>query len=256
MNTKIKSKINHLVSNWPRGTVFPQLDLSRSGYYHDLVKSYRKSQWIEQVGVGAFKLVNDQIDWFGGLYALQCQLNLPIHVGGKTALELKGYAHYGRLVENVCFLFGAEGSRLPNWFRNYNWRVQIIYKATGFLPMTVAKSFSEYQHKEFSIRISAPERAALEMLYYVPDKQGFDEALKIMETLVSLRPELMQELLERCQFVKVKRLFMYMAERLALPWFRELKTDLIDLGQGKRVIVTNGVLDKKYLITVAKEQLT
>lgn len=204
--------------------------------------------------MGAFKLFNDQIDWFGGLYALQQQLSLPVHAGGKTALELKGYAHYGRMANSVCFLFGAERSRLPRWFRNYNWDGQIIYKASGFLPMNVAKSFSEFQHKEFSIRISAPERAVLEMLYYVPEKQGFDEALKIMEILVSLRPQLMQEHLEKCQLVKVKRLFLYMAEKLALPWFQQLKPNRIDLGRGKRVIVTDGVLDKKYLITVVEER--
>jgi hypothetical protein len=38
----------------------------------------------------------------------------------------------------------------------------------------------------------------MEMLYYVPSDQGFDEALKIMESLMSLRPRMVQTLLENC----------------------------------------------------------
>ncbi|MCP4403625.1 MAG: hypothetical protein GY801_40760 [bacterium] len=34
------------------------------------------------------------VDWTGAVYALQAQLSLNVHVGGKTALEIKGYAHY------------------------------------------------------------------------------------------------------------------------------------------------------------------
>lgn len=253
MNTQKASKINQLVSQWPRGTVFTQIHLSRLGYYHELVKTYRKSKWIDPIGTGACKLHNDRVDWFGGLYALQKQLNLAVHAGGRTALELHGYVHYGRPVETTCSLFGAPKARLPSWFISYNWDVEINYKASGFLPYDVAKSFSEYKHKEFIVRISGPERASMEMLYHVPDNQGFDEALKIMETLYTLRPDLVQELLVNCRSVKVKRLFLYMAEKLQLPWFHQLKTERIDLGEGKRLIVSNGVLDKKYLITVAED---
>ncbi len=235
--------------------MFAQSYLSKIGYGNDLVKSYRKSRWLQRVGNGAVKLDGDEVDWLGGLYALQAQLNLPIHAGGRTALELKGYAHYGRVAKQSCFLFGARGSRLPQWVRKYDWGVQLVYRSSSFLPLDIADSFSEFQHKQFSVRISAPERAALEMLYYVPAKQGFEEALQIMETLTSLRPDLMQELLERCRFVKVKRLFLHMAEKLALPWLGRLQTKQVDLGRGKRVIVPNGVLDKKYLITVAEDRL-
>ena len=122
------------------------------------------------------------------------------------------------------------------------------------LPKDLTRSFSEYSHKEFTVTISSPERAALEMLYYVPSKQEYDEASKIMESLLSLRPEIVEELLERCNSVKVKRLFLYIAEKHKLPWFTKLNLDRVDLGSGKRVIVENGVLDKKYKITVPAER--
>lgn len=254
MSTKNLPKINQLISQWPRGTVFTQKYLTQLGYYRELVKKYKKGRWIEPVGNGAFKLYHDDVDWYGGLYALQKQLKLTIHAGGKTALELKGYAHYLRPKEHDCYLFGTVGEKLPKWFIDYDWGVKVVYKSTNLIPKDFEKPLSDYRHKEFAITISSLERAALEMLYYVPSKQGFDEALKIMEGLLSLRPDLVQELLEQCRSVKVKRLFLYMAEKLQLPWFSELNFKSVDLGSGKRVIVKDGVLDKKYNITVPESR--
>jgi hypothetical protein len=44
-----------------------------------------------------------------------------------------------------------------------------------------------------------------------------------------------------------------MAEKSQHQWFKELELNKISLGSGKRVIVKNGVLDKKYQITVPRE---
>lgn len=256
MNTRNTKKINQLISQWKRGIVYTQSYLSELGYYHDLVKTYKRSGWVDTIGRGAYKLANDSVDWYGGLYALQQQLKLPVHVGGRTALELKGYAHYARVSNLQCFLFAAAGTRLPTWFNENDWGVKIHFIATNLIMNELKESFSEHEHRGFEVKISAPERAALEMLYFIPSHQGFDEAMRIMEGLMTFRPQLMQNLLENCQSVKVKRLFLYMAEKLELPWFAELDTGKIDLGSGKRVIAKKGVLDNKYLITVPKESFS
>ena len=91
------------------------------------------------------------------------------------------------------------------------------------------------------------------MLYYVPLKQGFDEAIKIVDFMNSLRPNKVQMLLELCTSVKVKRLFLYMAEKQDHFWYKELNFDKINLGTGNRMIVKNGVFDAKYKITVPRE---
>jgi hypothetical protein len=56
-------------------------------------------------------------------------------------------------------------------------------------------------------------------------------------------------LLERCSSFKVKRVFLYLAEKLELPFFSKLKLDTIDLGSGKLVIVKGGYWNNKYQIT-------
>jgi hypothetical protein len=73
-----------------------------------------------------------------------------------------------------------------------------------------------------------------------------------MENLVTLRVEIVQQLLVICQSVKVKRLFMYMSEKCGHPWVSEIDTQSIYLGKGKRMVVQGGMYDKKYHITVPR----
>ena len=245
------TKISQLISQWPRGTVFTASYLGKEGFSSDLLSRYKSSRQIEPVAHGAYKLPSDKVDWFGALYALQSQLGLTIHAGGKTALELKGCAHYLPDKANKIFLFGQRSERLPKWFTSSDWEVYISYSGIKLFPSTDPKSLSEYHHKNFVIKISSPELGALEMLYHVPDEQGFDEAFLIMQNLASLRPTLVQQLLEQCTSIKVKRLFMSMADKLKHPWVKRLDLTKVDLGSGKRVIVKDGILDKQYDITVS-----
>jgi tRNA-binding EMAP/Myf-like protein len=60
-------------------------------------------------------------------------------------------------------------------------------------------------------------------------------------------------LLENCNSIKVKRLFLFLAESYQHPWLKKINRAKIDLGQGKRVIVKGGKLDSKYQITVTNE---
>ena len=90
----------------------------------------------------------------------------------------------------------------------------------------------------------------LEMLHLVPRKVGFDEARLVMGNLVTLRPEVVQGLLEACRSVKVKRLFLYMAESHEHAWLSKVDLSKVDLGKGKRMIVPHGRYDSKYRITV------
>jgi hypothetical protein len=245
-------KLNVLLSEWPKGAVVTLSLLKGRGYSRQLIDKYKLSRWITPVGKGAYQRYQDDIDWFGGLYGLQ-SAGCKVHVGAKTAMELQGLAHYLAPKLPRCFLFSPTGSRLPKWFSDYDWDLEVIYKTTNLFPGVEDLSFTEYSYKEFTIHISAPERAGLEMMYHIPEKQGFNEAYRIMENLATLRPELVQKLLLACRSVKVKRLFMYMAEKIGHDWLEELHPDKIDFGSGKRVIVKNGILDKKYQITVEAE---
>jgi len=253
MTNKNRTKINKLISSWPRGAVYTAAYLKQLGYNYDLIRFYKMQKWIESVGNGAYKLYGDKVEWFGAVYALQRQTGLNVHVGGKTALILRGHGHY--LSEKIprVFLYGKRGERLPRWFKQYLWNTEIRYVTTSLFAKALPETFSTYPYRDFSIRISAPERAAMEMLYFVPIEQGFDEAQKIIENLFTLRPDIVQKLLENCNSIKAKRLFMYLAEKQSFPWINALNLSRINLGSGVRQIVAGGTLDKKFKITVPRE---
>jgi hypothetical protein len=124
---------------------------------------------------------------------------------------------------------------------------------TSLFPSSgLEQSYLDLPANDFTIKMSSPERAAMEMLYYVPFEQSFDEAERIMEALLTLRPALVQKLLETCNSIKVKRIFMFMAEKFDLPWVEQLDLRKIDFGRGERTIVEGGRLDPKYKITVPR----
>ena len=253
MRNEKPSKINRLISQWPRGAPATASFLSKRGFSHNLLTRYKKSGWIQSFGRGAYILNEDRVEWPGAIYALQSQLGLRVHIGGKTALELKGHAHYLPLGEKRISLYGAQDLILPTWFRGKRLGAEVTLTRTNLFPAEAQVGFSEFEEKNLVLKISAPERAAMEMLYLVPGKVAFDEALLVIENLTTLRPEMVLELLSMCRSIKVRRLFLYMSERHDHQWVSDLDTSGLDLGKGKRMIVPKGRLDKKYLITVPKD---
>ena len=123
----------------------------------------------------------------------------------------------------------------------------------NLFPKNSQEGLSEFKDRDFSVKISSPERAAMEMFHLVPGKVGFDEAFLIMESLATLRLEIIQRLLVMCRSIKVRRLFMFMAEKHGHPWVSDLDVSRLDLGKGKRMIVPKGRFDKKYRITVPRD---
>lgn len=243
-------KINLLLKNWPKGIVVTSQWLRRQGISRQLKRRYEEYKWLETIGGGAVMRSGDSVDWHGGLYALQFQLKKLIHVGGKTALEMQGLGHFVRFKETDIFLYGPNDIKLPRWFLDRDWGVSLHCINSSFLPLNIG--IEKKRHGNFTLMISSPERAILEVLKLIPDNQGFDEASLLMENLSRMRPYLIQELLEACSSIKVKRLFLFLAEHLNHAWLNDLHLDKINLGKGKRVIIKDGHLDAKYQITIPR----
>lgn len=254
MSSDLGTKINHLLKNWPQGTVAVSSWLEEQGVSQQLTYKYEQTDWVKSIGHGAFIKSGDQVNWQGALYAVQKQLALPIHIAAKTALELHGHTHFvstgkGQLV----FLFGTPVSKLPTWFRRQNWDVNIEYVRTHFLSsISPAIGLTEINQDSFSLCVSSRERAILEALYLVPNQQSYEEVKLLMEGLDTLRPNILQFFLEQCESIKVKRLFMHLAEASNHAWVNKINPTKIDFGKGKRVIVKGGIFDPKYKITVPK----
>ncbi len=245
------SKINQLLSTWPKNVVYLTSWLDQQGYSTQLLHRYKKSNWIVSFGNGAVIKNGDQASVEGALYALQQQASLGIHPAGKTALSLLGKTHYLDFTAKNYVLFGSKEEKLPTWMANQKWQKEIKYVSSLFLPKNLG--LVDKDMNGFSIKVSGAARAILECLYLSPKDQELLECYEMMEGLNNLRPNLVQELLEQCTSVKVKRLFLYLAKKAGHAWFEMLNLEKIDLGSGKRKLVENGVYIPEFKITVPKD---
>jgi hypothetical protein len=178
-------------------------------------------------------------------------MRLPIHAGGKTALQMQGYAHFLPMGKGtVVSLFGPPGAKLPTWFTQYRWEVKVRYTATNLFPEEMDQGLTRKDLVSYAVTVSTPERAVMEVLHAVPGEESYEEAKLLMEGLTTLRPRVVQSLLEQCASVKVKRLFMVIAESCQHAWVKKLDLSKVDFGKGKRMLVRGGRLDPKYNITV------
>lgn len=137
--------------------------------------------------------------------------------------------------------------KLPKWFKTlYGQNTEL--NRTTFLPKNIG--FKEQYYGNFSIKIPTLERSILEMLYLVPEKITLNEAYQIIETITTVKPKEFEILLEECSSVKVKRLFLYMADEVNFNWFKRLNLTKINLGKGVREITKGGKYNKKYNIII------
>lgn len=237
--------------HWPKGTIATYGWLEGQGVYRQLASSYIKGSWLARIGRGAFNRAGEEVDWTGALYAMQTQLKLSVHAGGKTALQMQGLAHYLG-PDLTVLLFGKPNEKIPLWFFQYKWPEKIRCIMTNLFGDEKKIGLSDYKTGDYAIKIASPERAMLEVCYDVPDKESFDEAEHLMEGLTTLRPSLVQELLEKCNSVKTKRLFMYLAEEQNHAWLKKLDLSKVDFGKGNRSLCPAGQYNKKYQLVVPK----
>ncbi|MBI4667613.1 MAG: type IV toxin-antitoxin system AbiEi family antitoxin [Elusimicrobia bacterium] len=250
-NSKSRGKLSKLLASWPTGMVAVHPWLRKHGVSGLLANYYHRAGWVHRIGRGAYARLDDKVDWTGGLHAVQYQMGLPVHVGGKRSLELQGYAHFLRMREvGTVRLYAPRGTRLPAWLRRHDWGVKFVYTAANLFSGKLETGLTEKAFGDFPIRLSAPERAILELLQDVPGSQSFEEARLLMGSLATLRPNLLQTLLESCRSVKAKRLFLFLAEEAGHAWVKQLNLKRVQLGKGKRSVVKGGRFDSKYQITV------
>ena len=276
--------LNRLHRLLPEGLVADAAWFTRMGYPSSLRSRYLAGGWLQPVTRGVFRrpLHKPGVDgaaaplrWQHVVISLQMVLERPIVVGGRTALELDGFSHYlSSGGPREVHLYGDE--RAPGWIGKLPMETPFVFHnarklfraepiSAGLERLKSLMSFDGPSHHtpihgsltwrhfgdgDWPIVSSAPERAVLELLDELPGGETFHQADMLMEGLVSLSPKRMSRLLGECRSVKVKRLFLWFAERHGHAWLERLDREGIDLGNGKRMLVRGGKLDPKYQITV------
>lgn len=266
-------KLNRLQRLLPDGLLADAHWLAEQGYSRQLLGRYLEGGWLERLGRGLFRRPSPSpVHWQQVVASMQTLLGRNVVVGGRTALELQGYSHYPLPHGPKVVHLHSDDGALPSWlpmlngprFVHHNTRrlfpsrpiVQTMeaYREAG--PEGVAASDDlVWRRLDFAwgVVISTPERAALELLDELPSRESFHEADVLLSGLVNLRPGRMSRLLSECRSIKVKRLFLWFADRHEHQWLGRLDLHAVDLGRGKRMLVRGGKLDSKYQITMPED---
>jgi hypothetical protein len=218
---------------------------------HGLDNLLKSGELVAPVA-GVYRRPDTEPTWQGVLASIQ-RMGSRLVVGGLSALEEQGFAHYLPLGgAREVRLYGFDPA--PSWMNrlglpqtfSHHGLVRLFDPSvedggfTAELPGPTGQSF----------RASCPERAILEALADVPGALSFDHADELMQGLATLSPRRLDALLRIARSIKVKRLFFWLATRHAHAWLGKLDPTAYDLGSGKRLLARGGVLDPTWQITV------
>jgi hypothetical protein len=268
-------KLNWLEHHLPEGLLVDARWLTRHGYSTSLRSQYVAAGWLKQPARGVYCRPRGSLSWQQVVISLQTLLEYPVLVGGRTALDAQGYAHYLTHDLKEVHLYGSKAP--PQWLYKLPLGARFFYHNErklfrSALPMKGlphlegpkdGRAKSENAHDSWMIQtwgqwdwplaLSTPERAVLELLDELPGRESFHQVDMLMQGMTNLSPRRLQKLLDDCKNVKVKRLFFFFADRHHPAWLKRLKKENFDLGKGKRMLVKGGKLDKAYQITVPED---
>jgi hypothetical protein len=246
------SKINQILLKWIPGDVHGLSWMKERGIQQRLAYKYFESKVLHKIGPGIFSKAQDKIEWIGIVRLLQEELKLPVHVSGKSALELQGHGHYAALnTQPEINLISYESKSYPRWIKKTEKDFELKFTSSNTFPHE--EFLTVYEERGIKIKISSRELAILEYIESMDLAFSLETVENYMNSLGTLRPAVLQAVLEKCKSVKAKRVFLYLAEKLSLKFMEELNLEKISLGSGKRVVVKGGELQKKYLITVDRK---
>ena len=264
MNQQKTPRLKPLMDRVPPGFMVDTPWLRGRGIDPKSIHDYVARGWLKRVIRGVYRRPlpegaqgADETSWEISLLSLQWIMKYAVHLGGESALDMAGYAHYLSLGGRSRVQFYGE---VPSWLKRLPMQTEIVMRRRtlfGDDPVGIDEAGLEtgsigasVEVWRWPIKASSPERAILEALNELPHRASFESLDKIFEGLVSLRPKQLKALLSACRSVKVRRPFLVFADRHDHGWRKYLDTSKIDLGSGPRALVEGGKLHPTYRIYV------
>src|SRR5580700_1826256 len=117
-----EGKLNRLERLLPEGLLVDAAWLSKHGYSTSLRSQYVTAGWLEQPTRQVYRRQRGSLNWQQAVISLQKLLDQNLIVGGRTALELQGFAHYLTQETKEVHLYGPK--RPPAWLNKLSVGVQ------------------------------------------------------------------------------------------------------------------------------------
>ena len=264
MNRQRTPRLKPLLDTVPPGFMVDTPWLRAQGIDPKSIHDYVARGWLERVVRGVYRRPLPEgaqgghgESWAIPLLSLQWLMKYAVHLGGESALDMAGYAHYLRLGGRSRVHFYGE---VPSWLKRLPMQTEIVVRRRtlfGNDPLGiddanpgVAVNRPMVDVWRWPLRASSPERAILEALDELPRNATFENLDKVFEGLASLRPRRLKALLTACRSVKVRRLFFVFADKHRHAWRKHLDASGIDFGSGPRALVEGGRFHPTYRIYV------
>lgn len=249
MSIESANKIDLLLRMGTKNGLYFSEWLKKNGYSDQLISKYRQSGWLTSLAKGVVYRTGDKLSAYAAVSCYNNQLNRQLRVAAHSALELFGFNHYVPMGKPVLMV-AYSGISIPKWMNaDYFDRTIKPFETNMFTTIQT----STVKVEGVNLLVSSPEQAFMECMLLAPDRYGYMDLYYIMEQLTSLRADVVQTLLETIKNLRVKRMFLYMAEKAGHYWFEMLDMVKIDIGTSKLQLVEKGIYISKYRITVPKE---
>lgn len=254
MGIQNSNKLKWLLAALPPGQLVDTPTLERHGVTRMLAHKYIKSGWLEPVIRGLYRrpsAESQRLEWPSAVRSLQHVMAYSSTIGGRTALELQGLAHYLPMrSDQDVHLYG---SAHPTWLKRLPGPDRYLLHSAKLFAMNPQEETVELDAPFGSLICSTPERAILELLEELPRHESVHIADMAFESLAAARPRRLEKLLASCTSIKVKRLFFVFADKHGHAWRRHLSPERFDLGSGPRALFENGHFHPRYAISVPPE---
>lgn len=244
------SKINSIIKQTGYRGVLTTSWLEKQGVSRTEQGQYVRSGWLYRIASGVYCFENVKPILFDALSSFDSQVGLSYRIAASSALELHGYTHYVSLGKPQVHIMTPVGNKLPQWMPEREWDMTLIEHSSNLFDGSLG--VTSIEHNGMTLRVSSPELAIMECLLFAPEYYILTDVFYLMESLTTLRASLVSQLLEKCTSVKVKRLFIYMAEKANHAWFKRLNLSNVTLGSGMRSFEKGGVSIAKYNIVIPK----
>lgn len=250
MSIDTKNKLNRLLQPEQPGKLFFSAWLKKNGYSDQLLKRYRSSGWLESLTKGVMYRTGSKLRSFAAISSYNEQMDKNFYIGAHSALELSGFSHFVPMGKPLLMIGHPTSERVPEWLEKSEFERELQFFSTNIFEKP---QFYMHKEGEYQFPVSVPEQAFLECLLLTPTHYSYMDLYYIMEQLTTLRPEILQLVLENTDNCKVKRMFLYMAQKAGHYWFSRLDMNRTDLGSSKYQLTKSGIYIPEYKITVPKE---